>query len=175
MTIIYINNIFFATDIINITKTYYIQLVLSNNTSIYIKYIWEEGYTFIVNTYIETLFINNSNCILQYDIIYKYNLPINIFYIYKHSEVIKNILSSPYNTHHVILKNNINKKPFTLFYWIFNIRDREISNFASFFYKLNKICKNYLHYNIIKSYLHNLNQNIFTEDILDIIYKYILL
>lgn len=175
MSITYINNIFFSTKTITSNKyynidEYYIQLVLSNHTSIYIKYIqYFTKYYSVINTNIKSSFVNNSNCILQNNIIFKYNLPPNIFYIHNHTENIKNIMSLPNNTYHIILKNNINKKIITLFYWIYNIKYNKITCIEHFFFKLNNISKNYLHYNIVKSY------NIFNDDILGIIYKHILL
>ena len=181
MSITYINNIFFSTEIITSnenynTNEYYIQLVFSNNTSIYIKYIKYLTKIYLdFNIYIKSLFINNSNCILHNNIVYKYNLPPNIFYIHNHIENIKNIISSPYNTNHILLKNNINNKPITLFYWIYKTNIDSVFNLEHFFFKLNKICKNYLHYKIVKSYLYNLNNNIFNNNILEIIYKHILL
>lgn len=181
MSIIYVNNIFFSTEKTSNenynTNEYYIQLAFSNDTSIYIKY--SQDYSikncFNYNINIKPLFINNSNCILQNNMIYKYNLPHNIFYIHNHNKIIKNIISSSYNTIHLLLNNNINYKPITLFYWIYKTNIDKVIGLEYFFFKLNKICKNYLHYKIVKSYLHNLNNNIFTEDILGIIYKHILL
>ena len=178
---IYVNNIFFSTKTpsnknYGIDK-YYIQIAFSNETSIYIKYSHDYS-TELYSNYninIKSLFINNPNCILQNDMIYKYNLPHNIFYIHNHNKIITNIISSPYNTIHVLLNNNINYKPISLFYWIYKTNIDKVIGLEYFFFKLNKICKNYLHYKIVKSYLHNLNNNIFTEDILGIIYKHILL